>query len=117
VHLGRAGAADEGVARFDAVDQALLDEELERAIDRGRLGAAAVGAQGLQELKGADRGMALPDQFQHPPADIGQPRAALTAQRLRRTQRLGDAMLVIMGDGFHVGDRSHSPCLISKSRI
>src|SRR5262249_42165972 len=40
VHLGRMGAADEGIAGFDAMDQPLLDQKFERTIDRRRLRAA-----------------------------------------------------------------------------
>jgi len=85
------------IAGFDAVDQPLFDQELERAIDRRRLGTAAVGPQGFQNLVSADRRMALPDQLQDPPANVGQPCAAFTAQRLRRAQSFSDAMVVIMG--------------------
>ena len=42
VRTCRVGAADEGIERGDAVYQAVLEQEIQRAVDRGRRGAAAI---------------------------------------------------------------------------
>jgi len=51
----RPRAADIGVERFDAVDEAVLDEKIERAVDRGRRGAGMRAAQRLEHGVSADR--------------------------------------------------------------
>ena len=63
-------AADEGVEGFEAVDQAVLHQEIEGAVDRRRRRAAAVALQLLEQLIGADRRMAAPDQLQHAAAAL-----------------------------------------------
>ena len=73
------GAADEGVAGFDAVDEALRDEELEGAVDGRRLRADAGLAQGIEDLIGADRLVAAPDELEHAASNLGQVGAAAAA--------------------------------------
>ncbi|VFT48114.1 Uncharacterised protein [Pseudomonas aeruginosa] len=64
----RVVAADECVERGDAVHQAVLLEEVQRAVDGRRRGAAAVGfAEHREDIVGPQRLVALPDQFQHAP--------------------------------------------------
>ena len=43
--FARMAAADEGVHALDAVDQAVLDQEIERAVDGGRRRAEILVAQ------------------------------------------------------------------------
>ena len=55
VTLSRMGAADEGIHALDAVDQAVLDQEVECAIDGGRRRAEILVAQLVEQRVGADR--------------------------------------------------------------
>src|SRR5262249_4137889 len=89
-------AADEGVARFQAMDEALFKQEIERALDRRRGGAAAVALQGLEQRIGPDGRMAAPDEFQHASADVGEPGPALFAQHRRAVESIVDAVLMIV---------------------
>ena len=83
------------------MDEAVRDQEVERAIDRRRLGRAAGAAELVQQIVGLDRRVALPDQLEHPAAQRGEPRAAPRAQGRRLAQRIVDAarMVVIAGGG------------------
>src|SRR5262249_28983234 len=102
------GAADIGVERFDAVDEAVLDQELERAIDGGRLRAHTLLAEAIEQRVGTDRRVALPDQLEHAPALIGEPRAARQALALGRGQRVVDAERMIVA-----GRRKSTALLLS----
>src|SRR5665213_2495392 len=62
-------AGDERVAAFDAVGQALLAQEIERAVDRNRGRARAAHRQPVDQLIGAERGMARQQCLQHAAAD------------------------------------------------
>ncbi len=89
-------AADVGVEGFEAVDQAVLHQEIERAIDGRRRRAAAVALQLLEQLVGADGRVAAPDQLQHAAADVGQPGAPAAAQCRGAVERLADAVPMIV---------------------
>src|SRR5690606_32310381 len=58
-------AADEGVERLDPVNEAVVAQEIERAIDGGRRGGAAVAAELLKDVVGADGRVAAPDELQN----------------------------------------------------
>src|SRR5260221_5819389 len=79
----RPRAADIGVERFDAMDEAVLDQEFERAIDGGRRGARMRAAQRLEDGIGADRLAPPPDEPQPVATHRRQARPALFP-RLRR---------------------------------
>ena len=89
--LGLAGAM------FAAGSLGAFEQELERPVDGRRLRAHAGEPQRVEDLVGADRCMSAPDQLQHPPSDIRQLRAALLAKRGCPVQRIGDAMLMVVG--------------------
>lgn len=90
------GAADKGVQAFDAVDQALFQQEIQRTIHGQRRHPFAVGRQILQNGIGAARLMAGPDQFQHARPLCCQAHAAFGAQLIRPDQRIMDAGAMIM---------------------
>ena len=92
----RLRAADESVEAVDAVDQALLHQELQRAVDGGRLRRAGPVAEGRQQVVGLDRAVAAPDQLQHPAAQRGEPGAAPAAQVFGAGERVLDAALMLV---------------------
>src|SRR5712692_5615275 len=96
----RPGAADIGVERFDAMDEAVLDQEFERAIDGGRRGARMRAAQRLEEGVGADRLVPAPDQPQHVAPQLGQARTALLAELRGAVERAVDAAVVVVTRGL-----------------
>src|SRR5258707_6467671 len=92
----RPRAADIGVERFDAMDEAVLDQEFERAIDGGRRGARMRAAQRLEEGIGADRLVPAPDQPQHVAPQLGPARTPLLAELRRAVERAVDAAVVVV---------------------
>ena len=78
----RIGAADIGVQAFDPMDKTLLDQEIERPIDRERGDAFALDRHVVQDGVGAARPVPAPDQLKHLPPDGGQARAARGAELL-----------------------------------
>ena len=56
---------DEGVQSFDAVNQSQLGKEVERAINRGRFGAAPIRVKPVQQIIGFDGPTILDHQFQN----------------------------------------------------
>src|SRR5690606_20989692 len=98
VWMFRMAAADEGVERSDAMDQAVLQQEIQRPVHRGRRSAAAILlAQYGQDVIGAQRLVALPDQLQHALAQCGEAHALARAERIGLGQRAADAMVVVVG--------------------
>ena len=75
-------AGDERVAAFDAVDQALLAQEIERAIDGDRRRARSPHRQPVDQLVGAERLVARQQRLQHAAADRRQALGARGADRL-----------------------------------
>ena len=86
------GAADEGTLRLDAVNETLLQEEVERPVNRRRRRRPAAAAKASQNLIGADRLMASPDEFENAPSRFRQRQPAPGAE-------LGSARNCI----FHAG--------------
>ena len=82
-----ARAGDIGVAALDAVGEAVVDEEFQRAIDADRGRARAVAGEAVDHLIGARRHMALGERGENLAPLLGE------AQARRRRYRLG------MGDG------------------
>ena len=75
-------AADKRGQAFEAVDKSLLTQEIERPVDRGRGGRAALGAQAFEQVVGTSGTVGFQDQAEHMAAQPGQAGAALVAQRL-----------------------------------
>ena len=97
---GRRRAAQIGIEAVDPVDQTFAAEKLQRPIDRGRRHAPAVLGQLIEDLIGADRRMAAPDQLEYPASQLGQARTAAGAQIVRLADRgmNATAMVVWLGD-------------------
>ncbi len=87
--VGLLVAADERVQALDTVDEALGEQEIQRAIDSGRLALAAAILQPVQQSIGADRLTCGQNQLQDRPAYIGQPRAPKRAGGLGSRQPVG----------------------------
>lgn len=68
----RVGAADEGVQAVNAVNKAVFEQEVEAAIDGGRLDAVIFGGEAVDEFVSLDRLMIRPDQFEHAPTQRGE---------------------------------------------
>lgn len=64
VRVLRVGAADEGIQRFDSMDQARLVEEFERPISRRRCGPVSEFSKSIHDIIGADRPVTAPNEFQ-----------------------------------------------------
>ena len=97
-------AADIGIEGFDAMDQAGIEQELERPVHRGRRRPAAPGAEPVEDVVGADRTVTPPHHLEHPAAQRGQPRPALLAHHRRRRQRVIDAGIVVVIVGAEGGE-------------
>ncbi len=97
VHMPGMAAADKGVERGDAVHQAVFQEEIQRPVDGGRRGTAAVFlAQHAEDVVGAQRPVALPDQLQHTLAQGSQAQPLLQAELLGLLKRVADTMAMVM---------------------
>src|SRR5690606_2127286 len=82
---------DEGVARFDPVDEAVLDEEIQRPVDRDRRRAPAGPAEPVDDVIGGGRDVALEQSRQNLTPLVGESEAAAGADRLGVAERLGRA--------------------------
>ena len=92
VRLVRMMAADERVDRFELVDKAIFEQEIERAVDGRRRGVAAVVAELVEQVIGLDRFFGRGDQFEHLQAQRRQPQAA----QLARARNLADESLRVV---------------------
>ncbi len=100
VFVVRVRAADEGVQRVEPVDEARADEELECAVHRHRAGGTPGARQAAQDLVGAERGVAGPDDLEDLPAGRREREAAIRADALRRLQGGAPAGgVVVVGRG------------------
>jgi len=68
----RVGAADEGVQAVNAVNKAVFEQEIETAVDGGRLDAVIFGGEAVDEFVSLDRLVVRPDQFEHAPTQRGE---------------------------------------------
>src|SRR5215510_12598599 len=91
-----ADAGQEGIAAFDAVDQPVLDQEIERAIDRDRRRPRPLAGHALHDLVGAERAVAFGQRLQHLAAERREPLAAGGAQRLGMRHGLGAAAAMVV---------------------
>lgn len=71
-----------GVDRIQTMNQALVDQKIQRPVNRGRRRTGVLGAYGIQQLVGLDAATVAQEQFQHLAADGRQPAAALLTERL-----------------------------------
>ena len=101
----RLRTADVSVQAFQAMHQALRHQEVERAVDRRRLGRAVLAAEFGEQIVGLDRRVALPDELEHAATQAGQTRAAAGAQLARPIQSGVDACAVVV-----IGDQPAPPC-------
>ena len=96
MRLAGMAAADEGVHALDAVDQPVLDQEIERAVDGRRRRAEVLVAQLVEQRVGADRLVARPHQLEHAPAQRREAQVLPGAQLFGRRDRILDAVIVIV---------------------
>ena len=73
------GASDIGVQALELVDQALFEQEIQRAVDGGRGGAGARRLEAVEQRIGTDRGIGVEHQFQHLAAQRREGRATAQA--------------------------------------
>ncbi len=91
-----ADAAHEGVAAVDPVNEPLAHQEVEGPIDGRRRHAPTLGGKTLEDVVSADRGVAIEDELEDAPAQLGQPDTPLGADRGRPIQRVAHAEGVIV---------------------
>ena len=82
VALARMRTGDEGVQPLDPVGEALFQQEIQRAIGDGRVGAPPLGLQPLQHLVGAEGRVLLEQDLEHAAADRREAAAAAGGQTL-----------------------------------
>ena len=105
-------AAEEGVQGVDAMHQARLDQELERAVDRGRCRLVALLGELGEDLVGADRLVRAPDDFEHALADRGEVQPAAGADLDRRGHGPVDAGTVVVVPGLARSGLRHAGYVI-----
>lgn len=91
-----AAASDIGVQRLDTMDEALLHQEVEGAVNRRRRRAALSVLEIAENVVGAYRRVTAPDEFEDLPTQIRQPRAAALAQDGGAVERVVNAGGVVM---------------------
>ena len=99
VGIARVDTPDKSIARFNAMNEAVGEQELEGPVHRRRRRRAAVEAKDLQDRIGPDRLVAAPHQLENPPPHRGQTGAAPLAQRRRRRQGVGDTTFMVVRSG------------------
>src|SRR6185437_2181800 len=83
---------------FDAMHETLLAQEIERAINRDRCRPRAAHRQPVDQLIGAERGVARQQRLQHAAADRRQTLGACGADRLGVADGVaGAALMVVTG--------------------
>lgn len=103
----RIRARDEGVQPLDPVDEFILQQKVQRAVDGGRHSGFADGLELVQQLISRQRRMRFQDQLQNIPAQRGELRAVARAGQSRRVEPGGDVVtwrVSIMRHGSNVGD-------------
>ncbi|MGX1412582.1 hypothetical protein AB7M43_002674 [Bradyrhizobium elkanii] len=92
-------AGEEGVAALDAVDEAVLHQEVERAVDGNRCRPRHRLGQLVDHLIGAERAMARQQRLQHLTADRGEFLAAARTNLFGMRHRVRGAAAVIVVGG------------------
>lgn len=88
--------AYEGVETFHPVDQTLLDEKIQSAVDSGRFGRPFEGFYSVEQIVGFDGTMAFPDQFQNFAAQWSEICSSSTADLLGHVDGPVYAVSVVM---------------------
>ena len=95
-------AGEKCIAAFDAVDEALLTQEVEGAVNRDRRRSSAVHRQTVDQFVGAERSMARQERLQDAPPNGRQPLLASGADRFGMGDRItGAAIMIMTGLGKH----------------
>jgi hypothetical protein len=89
-------AADIGIERFDAVNEALLDEELESAVDGGRRRSPMHFLQRFKDCVGAYGFVAAPHELQNLTTERSQAGTSLLAKRSGAVERSGNASEMVV---------------------
>jgi hypothetical protein len=92
----RAVTAYERIQAFDPVYQTLLDQKLQGAVNRGRLGGILERPDPVEQIVCLHSPVTFPDQFEHLATYRREPRAPFCAELFRRPDRFADAAIVIM---------------------
>src|SRR5690606_2515021 len=79
VRLAREVTADEGVDRFELVDEAVFEKEIECPVDRRRSRQSGPVLQVVEQVVGLDRDARLGNQFEHAQPDGREAQTALRA--------------------------------------
>ena len=103
MRIARVLAADKGVQRIQPMHQVRIDQEFQRPVDGWRCDPLAIVAEGGEDIVGAHRLVAVPDQFQYAPASLRQPEALVAAHLVRSIQGAPDTFSMIVGPGFGNG--------------
>jgi hypothetical protein len=92
----RCSATGISIEALDTMDEAMLEQKLQGAINGRRCGLDPIFAQSLQQLVGPDRFVLLPYQFQYPLALRGQASALLGTDYACLFHRCGYASSVVV---------------------
>jgi len=90
------GAADEGVQAVNAVNQAVFEQEIEAAVDGGRLDAVIFGGKTVDEFVSFDRLVVGPDQFEYAPPQRGELGTECLATIFGLLKRLAKAACMVV---------------------
>ena len=105
-------AGDERVAAFDAVDQSLLAQEIQRPVNRDRRRGDVVAFQPVNDLVGAEGTMARQQRLEDVAPDRRQPLRPRRAQRFRMRQGIGRAtVMIVVGSGKNRSFPGHGTSL------
>lgn len=89
-------AADVGIDRFKLVDEAVLEQEVERAIYRRRRGTAVLTLEPIEQIVGLDRLRLARDELQHAQAQRRQSQATQLARAHDRADECLRIVVVVM---------------------
>ncbi len=96
VFIAGVSAAGVGVEAFDAVNETMFQQKIQRPVDRGRRAVKAFCAQLFQNSVGPHRFVAVPYQLQHPLALGGEAAFAFAADLFCVCQGCLDAVTVVV---------------------
>ena len=98
--LARVAAGGEGVEPADPVGKPLIGQEFERPVGDRRLVAEAFLGEPVEHFVGAHRTVVFEQQFEHPAAHGGEPRAGFGAELFGAPERhRGAGGVVVRGEG------------------
>ena len=93
-------AADERVERRQSIHEAVGEQELERAVDRGRRRRMSFPGEHFEDLVRPERPVALPDDLEHPLSHGSELRSTFATERPSLLERVRHAvtMIVFVGE-------------------